>query len=160
MLDKGKSDIKGKAVEQNDAGHEVIDLTSDNGVDLAPDNASDEREDHNLVKKLLSFLIGSWNYFKQTTFPHKLSESHGQTWASGKLFPWKQLPQKLGQNALVCINWPDAVLFPGQECSSCSKPKGISDLTISECTQIVAAIRDTAPHRLHFKSAPNSKCMP
>ncbi|KIM57318.1 hypothetical protein SCLCIDRAFT_90238, partial [Scleroderma citrinum Foug A] len=115
MLDKGKSDIKGKAVEQNDAGHE------------------------------------------QTTFPHKLSESHGQTWASGKLFPWKQLPQKLGQNALVCINWPDAVLFPGQECSSRSKPKGISDLTISECTQIVAAIRDTGPHRLHFKSAPNSK---
>ncbi|KAI6113138.1 hypothetical protein F5141DRAFT_1063395 [Pisolithus sp. B1] len=28
-------------------------------------------------------------------------ESHGQSWASGKLFPWKQLPQKLGQNALV-----------------------------------------------------------
>ncbi|KAI6101377.1 hypothetical protein F5141DRAFT_1066097 [Pisolithus sp. B1] len=29
-----------------------------------------------------------------------VSKSHGQSWASGKLFPWKQLPQKLGQNAL------------------------------------------------------------
>ncbi|KAI6031035.1 hypothetical protein EDC04DRAFT_2572064 [Pisolithus marmoratus] len=68
------------------------------------------------------------------------SENHDQSWASGKLFPWKQLLQKLGQNALVCVNWPDEVLFPGQECSSRSKPKGILDLTILECTQIIAAI--------------------
>ncbi|KAI5982974.1 hypothetical protein EDD15DRAFT_2147551, partial [Pisolithus albus] len=60
------------------------------------------------------------------------------------LFPWKQLPQKLGQNALVCVNWPDA-------------PKGISDLTMVECAQIIAAIRDHGPHRLHFKFEPNSK---
>ncbi|KAI6127251.1 hypothetical protein F5141DRAFT_1060829 [Pisolithus sp. B1] len=39
------------------------------------------------------------------------SENHGQLWATGKLFPWKQLLQKLGHNALVCVNWPDAVLF-------------------------------------------------
>lgn len=160
VFDKGKSSNKGKAVERNDTGHKVVDLTSDNGIDLAPDNAGDEREDHNLVKKLLSSMIGSLYYFKQMTFPHKPPESHGQTWASGKLFPWKQLPQKLGQNSLMCMNWPDAVLFPGQERSSRSKPKGISDLTILECTQIVAAIRDSGSHRLHFKSVPNSKCMP
>ncbi|KAI6152841.1 hypothetical protein EDD17DRAFT_1447450, partial [Pisolithus thermaeus] len=63
----------------------------------------------------------------------------------------------LGQNALVCVNWPDAVLFPGQERLSCSKPKGISDLTMLECTQIIAAIWDHGPYRLHFKFEPNSK---
>ena len=86
----------------------------------------------------------------------QVSENHGQLWASGKLFPWKQLPQRLGQNALVCVNWL-VVLFPGQECSSHSKPKGISDLTIVECTQIVAAIRDNRLHKLHFKFNPFSK---
>ncbi|KIM57584.1 hypothetical protein SCLCIDRAFT_130146, partial [Scleroderma citrinum Foug A] len=84
------------------------------------------------------------------------NERHGQSWASGKLFPWKQLLQKFGQNALVCVNWL-AVLFPGQECSSCSKPKGISNLTIVECTQIVTVIRDSGPHRLHFQFEPFSK---
>ncbi|KAI6142927.1 hypothetical protein EDD17DRAFT_1515685 [Pisolithus thermaeus] len=74
---------KGKAKEHNDMGCNVVDLTSDND-DLVQDNRSDEREDHNLVKRLITTLI----------------ESHGQSWASGKLFPWKQLPQKLGQNAL------------------------------------------------------------
>ncbi|KAI6017670.1 hypothetical protein BKA83DRAFT_14986 [Pisolithus microcarpus] len=38
-----------------------------------------------------------------------------------------------------------------------AKPKGISDLTMLECTQIIAAIRDHGPLRLHFKFDPNSK---
>ncbi|KAI6098462.1 hypothetical protein F5141DRAFT_966190, partial [Pisolithus sp. B1] len=63
----------------------------------------------------------------------------------------------LSQNALVCVNWPDVVLFPGQECLSHSKPKGISDLTMLECTQIIAAIQDHRPYSLHFKFEPNSK---
>ncbi|KAI6040752.1 hypothetical protein EDC04DRAFT_2566646, partial [Pisolithus marmoratus] len=58
---------------------------------------------------------------------------------------------------LVCVNWPNAVLFLGQEHSSHSKPKGISDLTMLECTQIVTAIQDHGQHRLHFKFDPNSK---
>jgi len=66
-------------------------------------------------------------------------------------------PQKLGQHTLICVNWPNAVLFPGQECVSRSKPKGISDLTIPECMQDVAALQDSGPHRLHFKFKPNSK---
>ncbi|KIM52665.1 hypothetical protein SCLCIDRAFT_90312, partial [Scleroderma citrinum Foug A] len=84
------------------------------------------------------------------------SGRHGQTWASGKLLPWKHLPQKLAQNALVCENWPE-VLFPGQERSSRSKPKGISDLTIVECSQIVAATRDNGPHKLQFRFDPYNK---
>ena len=78
-------------------------------------------------------------------------------WASGKLFPWKQLPQKLGLHALVCMHWPDAVLFPRQERASHSKPKGVSDLTILESAQVIAALRDTGPYRLHFKSMLNKK---
>jgi len=68
------------------------------------------------------------------------------------------MPQKLGQSGLVCMHWPDAVLFPGQECASCSKPKGIFDLTVTECTQILAALCDTGPFRLHFKLVPNKIC--
>ncbi|KIM56431.1 hypothetical protein SCLCIDRAFT_132760 [Scleroderma citrinum Foug A] len=85
------------------------------------------------------------------------SDYDDPTWASGKLFPWKQLPQKLGQHALICVNWPNAVLFPGQECLSRTKPKGISDLTIPKCMQVIAVLRDSGPHKLHFKLNPNSK---
>ncbi|KIM54151.1 hypothetical protein SCLCIDRAFT_31332 [Scleroderma citrinum Foug A] len=141
VLHTNKSDIKGKGKgKETDRGQDVVDLTSDYDGPV-PDNGSDEREDHNLVKKLLSALV----------------ESHGQTWADGKLFPWKQLPQKLGQHALICVNWPNAVLFPGQECLSHTKPKGISDLTIPECLQVIAVLRDSGPHKLHFKLDPNSK---
>ncbi|KIM60944.1 hypothetical protein SCLCIDRAFT_26273 [Scleroderma citrinum Foug A] len=124
---------KGKAKERNHTGHDVVDLTSDNDG-LVPDNGCEEQEDHTLVKKLLT----SW------------IESLGQSLALGKLFPWKQLLLKLGQNGVVCENWPD-VLFPRQEPPSHSKPKGISDLLIMECSQIVAAIRDNGPHRLCFR---------
>ncbi|KAI6022539.1 hypothetical protein PISMIDRAFT_17306 [Pisolithus microcarpus 441] len=51
-----KLDHKGKAKERNDIGHDFVDLTSDNDG-LAPDNGNDEREDHNLVKKLLTSMI-------------------------------------------------------------------------------------------------------
>ena len=68
-------------------------------------------------------------------------------WASGKL----------GQHALACMHWPDAVLFPGQEHASLSKPKGVSDLNVLESAQVIAAVRDTSPYRLHFKSMPNKK---
>jgi len=55
------------------------------------------------------------------------------------------------------MHWPDAVLFPGQERASRSKPKGVSDLTILESAQVIAALRDTGPYRLHFKSMPHKK---
>ena len=59
-------DIKGKAKERNDIGADVVDLTFDSG-DHAPDNASDEREDHKLVKKLLTSQIGLFDSLKPTT---------------------------------------------------------------------------------------------
>jgi len=55
------------------------------------------------------------------------------------------------------MNWPDVVLFPGQEHASHSKAKGVSDLTVLESAQVIAALRDTGPHRLHFISMPNKK---
>ena len=44
-------------------GPDVVDLTLDSG-NHAPDNASDEREDHKLVKKLLTSQIG-WLYYSK-----------------------------------------------------------------------------------------------
>ena len=52
--------------ERNDIGADVVDLTFDSG-DHAPDNASDEREDHKLVKKLLTSQIGLFDSLKPTT---------------------------------------------------------------------------------------------
>ena len=146
---------KGKGKERSHGGHDVVDLTSEND-DPAPDNGNEEREDHSLVKKLLTSMIGLLDDFIRRRCSDWASGRHGQTWASGKLLPWKHLPQKLAQNALVCENWPE-VLFPGQECSSRSKPKGISDLTIVECSQIVAATRDNGPHKLQFRFDPYNK---
>jgi len=65
VLHTDKSDRKGKGKgKEPDRGQSVVDLTSDHD-DLVPDNGSDEREDHNLVKKLLSSLLGSLHYFMQ-----------------------------------------------------------------------------------------------
>ena len=52
--------------ERNDVGPDVVDLTFDSG-DHALDNASDEREDHKLVKKLLTSQIGLLYSSKLTT---------------------------------------------------------------------------------------------
>lgn len=79
-----------------------------------------------------------------------------KTWNTTKTFPWKLLPQKLGQNTLVCENWPE-VLFPGQERPSHGKPKGISDLMKVECQLIVDAIQDKGPRRLQIKYDPFNK---
>jgi len=65
VLHTDKSDRKGKGKgKEPDRGQSVVDLTSDHD-DLVPDNGSDECEDHNLVKKLLSSLLGSLHYFMQ-----------------------------------------------------------------------------------------------
>ena len=65
VLHTNKSDVKGKGKgKETDRGQDVVDLTSDYDGPV-PDNGSDEREDHNLVKKLLSALVGLLYYFIQ-----------------------------------------------------------------------------------------------
>ena len=67
LFDQDKLDIKGKAKECNDVGPDVVDLTFDNS-NHALDNASDEWEDHKLVKKLLTSQIGLLYFSKLTTW--------------------------------------------------------------------------------------------
>ena len=65
VLHTDKSDTKGKGKgKEIDRGQNVVDLTSDHD-DLVLDNGSDECEDHNLVKKLLSSMLGLLYYFMQ-----------------------------------------------------------------------------------------------
>ncbi|KAF8420165.1 hypothetical protein L210DRAFT_3654954 [Boletus edulis BED1] len=79
----------------------------------------------------------------------------GCQWATGKLFPWKGLPSRLAKSGVVCYNYPDSVPFPGQERQSHMKggSKGISDLTLPECTTLLAALGDDSKEGLYFKSA-------
>lgn len=79
----------------------------------------------------------------------------GCKWAGSKLFPWKNLPGKLAKSGVVCHNYPDNVLFPGEERQSRSKggSKGICDLTLSECSTLIATLSDTFKDRMYFKEA-------
>ncbi|KAF8452785.1 hypothetical protein L210DRAFT_814470, partial [Boletus edulis BED1] len=83
------------------------------------------------------------------------TEKVGCQWATGKLFPWKGLPSRLAKSGVVCYNYPDSVPFPGQERQSRMKggSKGISDLTLPECTTLLAALGDDSKEGLYFKSA-------
>ncbi|KIK81910.1 hypothetical protein PAXRUDRAFT_40111, partial [Paxillus rubicundulus Ve08.2h10] len=67
-------------------------------------------------------------------------------WASGKLFPWKSLPAKPAKSGVRGINYPAEVSFPGEERNPHPKggSKGISDLTLAECSMFVAVLRDTS----------------
>ncbi|KAI6104825.1 hypothetical protein EDD16DRAFT_1748891 [Pisolithus croceorrhizus] len=93
-------------------------------------DGSEEREDHAQVKLRLRGLF----------------EEHGQRWCSGKLFPWKQMLRRLAASELVLVNWPEGMMFPGEERASRTMPKGISDLTQAECSKLLAALN----HCKHF----------
>ncbi|KIM50512.1 hypothetical protein SCLCIDRAFT_34211 [Scleroderma citrinum Foug A] len=121
-FDQDKSGIKGKGKECSDVGPDVVDLTLDSG-NHTPDHANDEREDHKLVKKLLTSQIESWSH--------------------------------VGLREAVSLEATSTEA--GQEHASHSKLKGVSDLTILESAQVIAALRDTGPYRLHFKSMLNKK---
>jgi len=64
---------------------------------------------------------------------------------------------RLASSALVLVNWPEGVMFPGKECSSCTMPKGISDLTHTECLKLLAALSDTGENQLHIQPVPHHK---
>ena len=80
-------------------------------------------------------------------------------WGSGKFFPWKQMLPRLASSGLVLVNWPEGVMFPGEEHSSHTMPKGISDLTHAECSKLLAALNDPGENRLHIQSASHHKGM-
>jgi len=64
---------------------------------------------------------------------------------------------RLASSALVLVNWPEGVMFPGKECSSRTMPKGISDLTHTECLKLLAALSDTGENQLHIQPVPHHK---
>jgi len=64
----------------------------------------------------------------------------------------------------TCQTLPDsqtnchvADVFPGEERRSKASAKGISDLTLAECSKLVAALTDTGDDRLHLEHVPNKK---
>ncbi|KAI5985853.1 hypothetical protein EDD15DRAFT_2133339, partial [Pisolithus albus] len=63
----------------------------------------------------------------------------------------------LASSELVLVNWPEGVMFPGEERASRTMPKGISDLTRAECSKLLAALNDTEDTRLHIRSVPKHK---
>ncbi|KAI5981523.1 hypothetical protein EDD15DRAFT_2379435 [Pisolithus albus] len=103
---------------------------------------SEERGDHGRLRTLLvQALI-----------------ERGCNWASGRLFPWKNLPKNLARSSVVCYNFPDNVLFPGEERHPHPKSgsKGISDLTLAECGILIAALTDKSKNGLHFVVKPDA----
>jgi len=66
---------------------------------------------------------------------------------------------RLASSGLILLNWPDGVMFPGEECHSRTMPKGISDLTLAECSKLLAAMNDTGESQLHLRSVPHLKGM-
>ncbi|KIJ57799.1 hypothetical protein HYDPIDRAFT_103826, partial [Hydnomerulius pinastri MD-312] len=91
--------------------------------------------------------------------PECSSDKVGCKWASGKLFPWKGLPAKLAKSGIVCYNYPGLASLPGEERQRKPKggSKGISDLTLAECSILVNALSDTSGDGLHFKHVPELK---
>ncbi|KIK16805.1 hypothetical protein PISMIDRAFT_15592 [Pisolithus microcarpus 441] len=102
---------------------------------------SEERGDHGRLRTLLVQAL----------------MERGCNWASGRLFPWKNLPKSLAKSSIVCYNFPDKVLFPSEERQPCPKSgsKGISDLTLAECGTLIAALTDKSKHGLRFVVKPD-----
>ena len=98
MFDTDKSD-KGKGKERDNTTQDVVDLTSDND-DPAPENGGEEREDHNLVKKLLSTMIG-WLYgFMQLMSLIRFQKAMARRGPRGNCFP-----ESNSRRSLVRMHW-------------------------------------------------------
>lgn len=121
-------------------------------------DCSEDREDHDHVKHRLRGLFGVLNYCLCDP-TDIIKEDHGQKWGSGKLFPWKQMLPHLASSGLILVNWPNGVMFPGEDRHSRTMPKGISDLTLAKCSKLLAAMNDTGESLLHLRSVPHLKGM-
>ena len=79
-------------------------------------------------------------------------------WASNaKQFPWKTLLSNLANSSLVMKNWPVDVLFSGEEHRNRGSAKGISDLTLVDCSKLVDALTGSSDNRLQLEYVPNKK---
>jgi len=62
-------------------------------------------------------------------------------------------------HALILKNWPADILFPGKERRGKGSGKGILELTLPECSKLVAALMDTSDSKLCLEHIPNLKGM-
>jgi hypothetical protein len=148
---------------KNNAGAGVIDApaappppSTEDALSAFLDGTENEKDDHHLVKKTLCFVLSTSSCHNHGCMLIGVLDSLGCTWLSGQLFPWKSLPSKLASSSVIVHGWPDGVLSLGDEQTMNSsgkapRPKGISDLTLTESTKIMAAFHDPGTHRLHFE---------
>ncbi|KAG6373007.1 hypothetical protein JVT61DRAFT_7058 [Boletus reticuloceps] len=133
--------LPGEALSAAGVGAETsktITKNTDNG-DEAEIIEVGEREDHSLLR---------------SAFVQALTKV-GCQWASRKLFPWKGLPSKLASSGVVCHNFPDSVPFPGEDRHrSKGGSKGISDLSLTECSILIAAFNKPSKEGLYFEQKP------
>ncbi|KAI6146624.1 hypothetical protein EDD17DRAFT_1514720 [Pisolithus thermaeus] len=101
-----------------DGVDDKVEVVSDTRDRLTWDG-SEETEDHAQCIRVQ----GPWPSIDIVT------EECGWMWGSDKLFPWKLMLHHLVSSELVLVNWPEGVMFPGEEHASHTMPKGISDLT-------------------------------
>ena len=71
------------------------------------------------------------------------------------------MPSKLAKSSVVCYNFPDSIMLPSKERQPRTKTglKGISDLTLAECSALIAAFSNTLKNSLHFKLVPKKRGM-
>ncbi|KIO00186.1 hypothetical protein M404DRAFT_29798 [Pisolithus tinctorius Marx 270] len=55
------------------------------------------------------------------------------------------------------MNWPADVIFPAEEHHRKANGKGISDLTLTDCSKFIAALKDQNTNQLHFQHLPKLK---
>ncbi|KAG8219306.1 hypothetical protein J3R82DRAFT_171 [Butyriboletus roseoflavus] len=81
----------------------------------------------------------------------------GCKWVSEhKLFPWKGLSGKLAFSRVVCHNFPDSVPFPEEERLRLkSGSKGIANISLADCSVLIAILNNLSANRLHFKRNPD-----
>ncbi|KAF8834521.1 hypothetical protein BDN67DRAFT_985261 [Paxillus ammoniavirescens] len=123
-----------------------------------PEGPSAKKEDDNDIPETVDPEECEDHALVRSKFIQAL-EKVGCKWASGKLFPWKNLPLKLAKSEIVCYNYPHGASFPGEERQPRPKggSKGISDLTLGECSILVTALSYTGMNGLHFKHIRESK---
>jgi hypothetical protein len=52
------------------------------------------------------------------------------------------MPTILAENGIICENYPENVLFPGEKPAKAQKSKGINDLTKLDISRILEAFND------------------
>ncbi|KIO00404.1 hypothetical protein M404DRAFT_29553 [Pisolithus tinctorius Marx 270] len=152
----GTDDVDTEVVVEKGKGKQCA-ITMDTEVfaEKGKQQPVNEKNDKSNNDDEVKFICSDHECVKQLLRKH--IKSFGFKWASQKLFPWKSLLNHLAGSALVLMNWLADVIFPGEECRRKGNRKGISDLTLTDCSKLVAALEDQSTNRLHLQCFPKLK---